>query len=115
MHEDTIERNTLHVSSWASRRGLGFAALALAAVLVGGAGTAGAAATPLDLNSASMAELEALPGIGAAKAAAIIEERQVRPFADVDDLERVRGIGPALLAELRTQVTVSAPAQKKAQ
>ena len=78
-------------------------------------GAAGAAATPLDLNSASMAELEALPGIGAAKAAAIIEERQVRPFADVDDLERVRGIGPALLAELRPQVTVSASAPKKAQ
>ena len=87
--------------------------LALAAIVLNGATAASAAAAPLDLNTASVAELEALPGIGAAKAAAIVEERQVRPFADVDDLERVRGIGPALLAELRSQVTVSAP--KKAQ
>ena len=88
------------------------AMLALAAVVLHGAAVA-ASAAPVDLNTASAAELEALPGIGAAKAAAIVEERQVRPFADVDDLERVRGIGPALLAELRSQVTVAAP--KKAQ
>jgi competence protein ComEA len=87
----------------------------LAAMLVAGMLTAvtDARAAAVDINSASAAELEALPGIGAAKAAAIVEERQVRPFASVEDLERVRGIGPALVAELRPHVMVSpAPASK---
>jgi competence protein ComEA len=86
--------------------------LALAGLL---GGTIHAEAAALDINRASTAELEALPGIGAAKAAAIIEERQVRPFSSVDDLERVRGIGPALVAQLREHVTVASPQADKAQ
>jgi competence ComEA-like helix-hairpin-helix protein len=82
--------------------------VAVSLALIGLLGAAGyAEAAPVDINRASAAELEALPGIGAAKAAAIIEERQTRPFASVEDLERVRGIGPALLAQLREQVTVA--------
>jgi competence protein ComEA len=87
----------------------------LAALLVAGMMTAAtqAMAAAVDVNSASAAELEALPGIGAAKAAAIVEERQTRPFASVEDLERVRGIGPALVAELRPHITVSPAAASK--
>jgi competence protein ComEA len=87
----------------------------LAAMLVAGALAAvtQARAAAVDVNSASAAELEALPGIGAAKAAAIVEERQLRPFASVEDLERVRGIGPALVAELRPHITVSPPPASK--
>lgn len=87
----------------------------LAALVVAGmlAAATDARAAAVDVNTASAAELEALPGIGAAKAAAIVEERQVRPFASIEDLDRVRGIGPALVAELRPHVTVSpAPASK---
>jgi competence protein ComEA len=81
----------------------------LAAILAAGmlAAATDARAAAVDINSASAAELEALPGIGAAKAAAIVEERQLRPFASIEDLERVRGIGPALVADLRPHVTVS--------
>lgn len=73
----------------------------------GGAETPPAApAGPLDLNSASAADLETLPGVGPATAAAIVDDRQRNgPFAGVDDLDRVPGIGPAKLAALRDLVT----------
>lgn len=60
----------------------------------------------LNINTASAAQLEALPGIGAVLAQRIVDDRQANgPYASVDDLERVRGIGPALLANLRPLVT----------
>lgn len=71
-------------------------------------GPDGAAASgPLDLNSATASELESLPGVGPATAAAIVEDRERNgPFATVDELDRVPGIGPAKLASLRDLVTV---------
>ena len=62
----------------------------------------------LDLNRASAAELEALPGIGAVKAAAILAVREERGgFASIDELESVRGIGPQLAQKLRSLVQIS--------
>lgn len=63
------------------------------------------AAQRLDVNSATVEQLTELPGIGEAKAEAIVAERSERPFSSVDDLERVRGIGPSLVADLRDRVT----------
>jgi competence protein ComEA len=52
-------------------------------------------------------ELYELPGVGPATAAAIVNDREANgPFATVDDLARVRGIGEAKLAALRDLVTV---------
>lgn len=70
---------------------------------------AGADATrtgPLNVNSASAAELETLPGIGPAIAQAIVAARADHRFETVDDLLRVRGIGPSKLEELRPLITV---------
>ena len=62
---------------------------------------------PLNLNTASGSELVALPGVGPATAAAITEYRDRHgPFASVDDLRLVRGIGPAKLDALRGLVVV---------
>ncbi len=61
---------------------------------------------PVDLNRATATELDVLPGVGPATAAAIVDERERNgPFAGVDDLERVPGIGPAKLAAIRDLVT----------
>lgn len=51
----------------------------------------------LDLNTASRQQLEALPGIGPVLAKQIIRER---PYANAEDLMRVRGVGPKLFEKL---------------
>ena len=67
----------------------------------------------LDPNRADRASLEALPGIGPVRAAAIETERCRRPFASVAELERVPGIGPRILARLEPWLAVAAPAQAR--
>ena len=60
------------------------------------------AAGPLDLNRATAGELEALPAIGPAMARRILEYRDSNgPFAKVEDLVRVAGIGPGTLKKLQ--------------
>ena len=78
------------------------------AVVAPAAGASGAStpAGPVDLNAATEADLDALPGIGPATARAIVEHRQEHgPFPSVDALEDVRGIGPAKLDDVRDLVT----------
>ena len=61
----------------------------------------------IDVNVASSAELESIPGIGPTRAAAIVADRErFGPFADVDALERVNGIGAATLDAIRPFVEV---------
>ncbi len=61
---------------------------------------------PIDINRASADDLDSLPGVGPATAAAIVAHRdQYGPFGSVDDLADVRGIGPAKLEALRGLVT----------
>jgi len=62
---------------------------------------------PVHLNTATAEELETLPGIGPSLAAAILRERQARGgFRSVADLDAVRGIGTARLAELTPLVAL---------
>jgi competence protein ComEA len=55
-----------------------------------------------NVNTASQAELEALPGIGPAIARLIVEGR---PYGSVEELERIKGIGSKRLEEIRPLVT----------
>jgi competence protein ComEA len=72
-----------------------------------GSSTDPAVAGPINLNTATAAELETLPGIGPALAAAIIDERERRGgFRSVNELRDVRGIGEKRFTELRDHVTV---------
>jgi competence protein ComEA len=62
---------------------------------------------PIDLNRAAIGELVRLPGVGEATATAIVADRERNgPFGSVDDLVRVRGIGPAKLEAVREFVVV---------
>ena len=73
----------------------------------GGATGASTPRSPVDLNRATLADLEALPGVGPATAQAILDERARRGrFGSVDELLEVRGIGDAKLAALRDLVRV---------
>lgn len=66
------------------------------------------AAHPINVNTAPPEALDALPGIGPALSERIVTYRSTqRPFQHVDELERVRGIGPKTLSTLRPLVRVA--------
>jgi competence protein ComEA len=73
---------------------------------------AGASATPgnqeklLNINTASAADLDSLPGIGQSIAQRIVEYRTTNgPFQSAEDLRKVKGIGPALFANIAPLIT----------
>ena len=68
---------------------------------------------PLDLNRASLESLEVLPGVGPARARAIVAERERRRFRRVEDLTAVHGIGPGTLEGLSGWVRVALPASDR--
>jgi competence protein ComEA len=69
----------------------------------------------INVNEASAAELQRLPRIGPVLSQRIIEERNRARFRSVDELRRVKGIGPKTLENLRPFVTVENPALAAAQ
>ena len=74
------------------------------------AAKAPAPTTAVNLNTASAAQLEALPGIGAKTAALILEYRKKNgSFKKAEELMNIKGIGEKSFLKLKNRVTVSAP------
>lgn len=62
---------------------------------------------PIDLNLADEGALQGLPGIGQARAAQIVQWRSENgPFAAVEDLQEIEGVGPEMVNRVRPYVTV---------
>jgi competence protein ComEA len=72
------------------------------------AATVAPSSAPININTASAAELDGLPGIGAKTAARIVEYRQKNgPFKKVEELMNVQGIGEKNFLKLKDRITVA--------
>ncbi|TVQ64769.1 MAG: ComEA family DNA-binding protein [Phycisphaerales bacterium] len=101
------------------RAGAVILAVVCAAALLWGLATRRDAAFPpraqdasrlIDINAADATTLRLLPGIGPALAGRIVEDRETHgAFASVEDLQRVRGIGPRISEGVREFVVVGPP------
>lgn len=64
----------------------------------------------IDVNRAGVAELQALPSVGPGRAATLVLDRiRHGPFRSVEDLARVRGFGPEVLAVLVDHICLGLP------
>ncbi len=62
---------------------------------------------PVNINQATKKEMEALPGIGPVLAQRIINERnQVGKFSSLEDLLKVKGIGPKILIKIKDKIII---------
>jgi len=67
---------------------------------------------PIDINSATIEQLEIIPGIGQTKAAAIVAYRdQNGPFLTKEDIQNVPGIGPGIYASIEDLIFVGSASQ----
>lgn len=73
------------------------------------------ATAPVNLNTATMAQLESLPGIGPATARRIVDYRQqTGGFKKIEELMNVRGVGEASFLKLKALVTLTPPRTERA-
>ena len=86
-----------------------FVAMSLALLLAAPAWAAQKITGVVNLNSASVSELDALPGVGEKAAERIIEHRKKTPFKRIEELVKVKGFGKKKFDKLKAHLTVSGP------
>ena len=59
----------------------------------------------VNINTASLEELQTLPGVGESKAKSIIEYREKQKFKTIEDIKNVTGIGDSLFAKIKENIT----------
>ena len=100
---------------------IGAAAFVLVAIVAAAGGNSPAATNPavkekaelVDINSASAADLEKVPGIGPSLARRIVEFRDKNgPYSTVEDLLKIQGIGEKSLSHFREYLTANKPQKK---
>jgi comEA protein len=107
--EDSMFRNVLTIAAVASLLAAVPSAVASAQGKPTSAASKPAPATTVNINTASAAEFEGLPGIGAKTAARIVEYRQKNgAFKKIEELMNVRGLGEKNFLKLKSQLTVGA-------
>ncbi len=67
----------------------------------------------ININTATVEELTALPGIGPVIAGKIVEYREGHPFATIEEVMEVKGIGPAKYEAIKDRISLGEPAAKK--
>lgn len=87
-----------------------FLAIVSMLLLCAGLGGCNRVTYPINVNTASDRDIEELPEVGPKIAAAIVAGR---PYKSVDDLLRVKGIGPKTLEKIRSKITTGEPSPKK--
>ena len=109
-------RRVLYVLAWCVLlAGVSVGSAAEASQAKPAAAKAAAPSGPLNINSATVAQLETLPGIGARTAQAIVDQRQKSGgFKKIEELMNIKGIGEKSFLKLKPMVTVSADKAEKA-
>jgi comEA protein len=107
--EDSMLRHVLSIAAVASLLATLPSAAASAQGKPATAASKAAPATLVNINTASAAEFEGLPGVGPKTAARIVEYRQKNgPFKKIEELMNVRGLGEKNFLKLKPQLTIGA-------
>ena len=64
----------------------------------------------VDINAATAQELTSLPGIGPVIAGKIVEYREAKAFSNIEEIQEVKGIGPAKFEAIKDRITVGVAA-----
>ncbi|MFZ0038415.1 MAG: helix-hairpin-helix domain-containing protein [Candidatus Acidiferrales bacterium] len=107
-----MQRAVRYLSDITAIRCAGVVALLVATVVLSAEAKKHPPEHPLDLNTATLEQLEELPNVGPGVAAAIVEFRaKSGPFKRVEDLLAIRGITKQRLEKIRPYVVVNSPAK----
>jgi competence protein ComEA len=99
----------MNIVGWFDHRVASLPLLAGLCLLLAAAPAAGAGKIlegVVNINAATAVELQLLPGVGPAKADLIVAYRRLHPFRSIEELARVKGIGPKTVRKLKPHLSI---------